>query len=51
MCPGNGYNVNVGGSSGDVGEKGKVDKKAPAFKDGENVNASVPKLPQVKGKE
>ena len=34
-----------------VSEKGKFDKKAPKYKEGENVNKDVPKLPRVKGKE
>lgn len=41
-----------GGKAGDeFREKGKVDKKAPAYKDTYNPNENVPKLPQVKGAE
>lgn len=43
------------GKSGNGGdgfrEKGRVDKKAPSYKDTYNPNASVPKLPRVKGAE
>jgi len=34
-----------------IGKKGSSSRKAPKFKDGENINASVPKLKQIKGKE
>lgn len=43
------YNSMGEGKKGDVGEKGKFEKKAPKFVEGPNPNASVPKLPQVKG--
>jgi hypothetical protein len=48
----NEYNeMGKGGKSGSDGfrEKGKVEKKAPAYKEGPNPNVSVPKLPQIKG--
>ena len=43
------------GKSGNGGDgfraKGTFGKKAPSYKEGPNPNASVPKLPRVKGAE
>jgi hypothetical protein len=49
----NEYNeMGTGGKSGDDFRiKGKVDKKAPSYKDTYNPNSTVPKLPQIKGAE
>ena len=45
------YNSMGSGKKGDVSEKGKHARKAPAYKEGPNPNVSVPKLPQIKGAE